>query len=166
MRYFIFTVLLMCCCISSTNAATYSSTANLFENSYSNNLIDMAVSQIDNFSNKSFVIFQTNTDYYLVASNKKDVTVTGNRVVMNNSDIVRVIRTYSGTSYVYSYSSLNESSTTINLSNIVISNLDTNYSVSSTRFDDYYFKSYLIKLCMFIVGLIFAIFLVKGRSHV
>lgn len=164
---FLLIIISICSCISSADAATYTTSNNLFENSYSNNLIDMANSQINNFSSKSYVIFQTNNyDYYLVASDKKDVSINGNSLAFTNSDIVRVIRSNSGSSYYnYVYSSFNESSTIVNLNNIVISNLDTSYSVSSSRFYDYYFRSYLIKLCIFILAIVFAIFLTKGRSY-
>ena len=45
-------------------AGTYTPTDNLFSSSQSDNLLDMANSQIDNFYNKKFVIFQVDNNYY------------------------------------------------------------------------------------------------------
>ena len=38
------------------NASTYTTNNNLFENSYTNNLIDMAQTQIENINNMKFTI--------------------------------------------------------------------------------------------------------------
>lgn len=146
-----------------THAATYTTTDNLFENSYTNNLIDMAMTQVDNISTKKYVIFQINYDYYLVASDA--FTVTSNRITMNNTKIIRVLRVQNGYNYTYEYSTIEESSTTINVNNIVISNIDTSRSVSSSRFDNYINNKNTKYLLMFILGLVFAIFLTKERNY-
>lgn len=148
------------------NAASYTTTDNLFENSYTNNLIDMAQTQVDNISNKKYVIFQTNSyDYYMVTADKKNVTVNNNTITMNNAKIIRVLRTQNGYNYVYNYSTIEENSTTIYVNNIVVSNVDTSRSVSSQRYENYRQNNYNTWLLVFILGLVFAIFLTKERSY-
>ena len=147
-------------------ASTYTTTDNLFENSYTNNLIDMAQTQVDNISNKKYVIIQINTyDYYMITSNKNDVSVNNNTITMKNTKIIRCIRTQNGYNYVYNYSTIEENSTTIYANNIIVSNIDTSRSVSSSRFENYRQNNYNTMLLVFILGLIFAIFLTKERSY-
>lgn len=162
----IYILIILCCsCISfQVDAATYTTDTNLFENSYTNNLIDMAETQIDNFNNKAYVIFQNSTNYYLVASNKDDITVSNNKITFVNSDIVRVLRVQNGYNYTYEYSSLSEQSTIVNINSIIISNIDTNMSVSSKRYNDYSYNSQMISIGIFVLGLLFAIFLTRERS--
>ncbi len=160
-------LILFCSCISlQVDAATYTCDTNLFENSYTNNLIDMAESQIDNFNNKSYIIFQNSYNYYLVSSDNDDVTVSGNRVTLSDSSIVRALRVQDGYNYFYQYSSLNESSTTININSIVVSNIDTSHSVRSKRFSDYVYNHNMTNIGIFVLGLIFAIFVTKERSYI
>ena len=144
-------------------AATYTPTTNLFEGTQTNNLIDMANSQVDNFSNKKYVAFQIDNDYYLAISD--DFSINGNTIILNNSTLIRAIRN-TGTSYnsYYDYSTITESTTSVNLNYIVISNIDTDKSVSSKRFDDYKFNIDLKNIGIFILGLCFAIFITKERK--
>ena len=151
---------------ATVNAASYSSDTNLFENSYTNNLIDMAESQIDNFNNKSFIVFQSSYNYYLVASDKDKVTVNNNRAILTDSSIVRAIRVQDGYNYFYQYSTINESSTTININSIVVSNIDTSHSVKSKRFSDYSYNHNMTNIGIFVLGLMFAIFVTKERSYI
>lgn len=144
-------------------AMSYTTNTDLFENSYSNNLIDMGMSQIDNFINKKYVVFEIDYNYYLVSS--KDYTVNGNTITFTNSTVISAIRYQSGYSTYYTYSTSTESSTTVYSNNVVISNIDVPRAISSTRFTDYRFKSYLVYLLVFILGLCFAMFLTKGRSY-
>ncbi len=123
----------------------------------------MANSQIENITTKKFVIFQTNYDYYLVTANESDTTLSGNRITMNNSKIVRVLRLQNGYNYYYEYSTINENTTTINLNNIIISNIDTSRSISSTRLDNYITNKNTQFTLIFILGLVFAIFLTRER---
>lgn len=148
------------------NASTYTTTDNLFENSYTNNLIDMAQTQIENFTTKKYAIIQVNTyDYYLISANEKDVTVNGSKITMKNTSIIRVLRIQNGYNYYYDYSTLTESSTIINVNNIIVSNINTAKSVSSKRFDDYLSNKNEKMLLMFILGLLFAIFVTKERNY-
>lgn len=146
--------------VLSVSASTYTPTNNLFEGTYSNNLIDMAQSQIDNFTNKKFVIFQVDYNYYLVTGD--DYSVAGNRITFNNSTIISAIRNSSGYSS-YEYNKTNETSTTISTNYAVISNIDFPKAVASSRFEDYRSKKYGVLLLTFILGLIFAIFITKER---
>ena len=146
-------------------ASSYTTTENLFENTYTNNLIDMAQSQIDNITNKSYAIIQVNYDYYFIAADKKDVTVSGSTLVMGNTTIIRAIRNQSSYSSYYTYDTLNEANTTIYANNIIVSNIDTSKSVSSKRFIDYLTNKNTQILLMFILGLVFAIFLTKERNY-
>lgn len=149
---------------SIVNADSYTTTDNLFENNYTNNLIDMAQSQVDNISNKKYAIIQINYDYYMVTSDKKNVFVSGSTITMKNTKIIRCTRSQSGYNYFYEYSTKNESSTTIYANDIIVSNIDTSKSVSSQRFEDYKQDYYSTWLLVFILGLVFAIFLTKERS--
>lgn len=146
-------------------AETYITTENLFENSYTNNLIDMAQTQIKNISNKKYAIIQINYDYYLISAEAKDVTSNKNVITLNNTSIISCIRTQNGYNYYYDYAFREESSTTIYANNIIVSNIDTTKSVSSQRFDNYKQNNYVVWLLTFILGLIFAIFLTKERSY-
>ncbi len=146
-------------------AETYTSTENLFENNYTNNLIDMAQTQIKNFSDKKYVIVQSNYDYYLISSEKKDVSVSNQVITMNHTKIIKAIRTQSGYNTYYEYSTKEENSTTVQVNNIVVSNIDTSKSVNSKRADDYKNNYYTTWLLVFILGLVFAIFLTKERSY-
>lgn len=148
------------------SASSYTTTDNLFENTYTNNLIDMAETQVFNISNKKYVIFQTNSyDYYMVTANKNDVSVNGTTITMNNTKIIRVLRTQNGYNYVYNYSTIEENSTTIYANHIIVSNIDTSHSVSSSRFENYKNNYHVTWLLVFILGLVFAIFLTKERSY-
>ena len=162
-KYLLMFFILMCPFV--VKAATYTTTNDLFENSYTNNLTDMAQTQVDNITTKKYVFFQLNNDYYLVTASNKDTTVSGNRIVMNNSNIIRVQRLQNGYNYYYEYSSLNENSTTINFSHIIISNVNTSRSISSSRLNNYITNRNTIYLLTFILGLIFALFLTKERSY-
>lgn len=146
-------------------ADTYTTTDNLFENNYTNNLIDMAQTQVDNLSNKKYAIIQINYDYYMITADKKDVTVSNNTITMNNTKIIRAIRTQSGYNSYYDYSTRQESTTVIYANNIIVSNIDTSRSVSSSRFDNYKQNNYTTWLLVFILGLVFAIFLTKERFY-
>ena len=139
------------------NASTYTTTDNLFENSYTNNLIDMA--------NKKYAIIQINYDYYMITADKKDITINNNVITMNNTKIIRVIRTQNGYNYFYDYSTIEENTTTIYVNNIIVSNIDTSKSVSSTRYENYKQNYHNTWLLVFILGLVFAIFLTKERSY-
>lgn len=147
------------------NADSYSTTTDLFENSYTNNLIDMSQTQIDNISNKKYAIIQIDYDYYMFISKKEDVSVSGNTITMKNTSIIRCRRTQSGYSSYYDYSTKNESTTTIYANDIIVSNIDTSNSVSGKRFEDYRQNNYNTWLLVFILGLVFAIFLTKERSY-
>ena len=147
------------------NASSFSTTEDLFESTYSNNLIDMAETRVEDFNDKKFLIFRTDYDYYLVSSYEKDISISGNRVTFNNPTIVRVIRVQNGYNYQYVYSDYEESSTTVHLSHIVVSNIDTSYSISSKRYEDFKFYDLVKKLGIFILALLFAMFLLKGRSY-
>lgn len=161
----LFLLLIVCCLFTkNTFASTYTPNTNLFENSYSNNLIDYASNQIDNFISQNFVIFQIDYNYYLVSS--IDFTLNGNSITFVNSSVVTATRVYegSGYNYYYSYSLSNESETIVNLSNIVISNIKANNTISSSRFNDFKFKLDLKNIGIFILGIIFAIFVTKERK--
>ena len=146
----------------SVSASEFTPNTNLFENTYSNNLIDMANNQIENFSSKNFVIFQIDYDYYLVCSD--NVSVNSNNLVFTDSTIIRAIRTTSGgyNSY-YDYSTITESNTVVNLSNVVISNIKANNTISSSKFNDYKFNHDITYVGTFILGIIFALFVTKER---
>ena len=66
MKYSLIFVFTMFLAVFNVSASSYTTDTNLFENSYSNNLIDMAQSNIDNFYTKDFVIFQNGYNYYII----------------------------------------------------------------------------------------------------
>lgn len=143
-------------------ASSYTPTNNMFENTYSNNLIDMANNQIDLFTSKKYAVFQIDNDYYLVCSNQ--VIINSNSLIFNDSTIIKATRTNSGYNSYYEYSTYTETQTSVYLSYVVISNVQANRTVSSSRFDDYKFSIDLLRLCMFILAIVFASFLLKERS--
>lgn len=148
--------------VFNVSASTYNSTNNLFENSYSNNLIDMANTQIDNFASKKFVILQVDYNYYLVVG--EDYTFNGNSITFTNSTIFSAIRT-NGSYGNYEYNKTTEGSTTINSNYLVISNTDFSKSISSKRFNEYWSEYYKVWLLAFIMGITFAIFVTKERRY-
>lgn len=145
------------------NASTYVPTDNLFENTQSNNLIRMGSSQIRDFLTNYYIVFQVDDNYYLVSSD--NYTLNSNSITLTDTTIISAIRGTSSYYGYYSYITINEDTTTINLDYIVISNIDTNKSVSSELFNDLKFQTEIIILITFILGLIFAIFLLRDRRY-
>lgn len=161
MRYVLIFVFSMFLCTFGVSAAAYTPTDNLFESTQSNYLIQMANSQIDNFTNLDYVIFQVDNNYFLVAG--KEGIVNNNTINFNQSTIISAIRNSSSYYNYYNYNIFEENSTTINLSYVVLSNVDSNKSVSSSLFEEYRFRVDLVNIGIFILGLCFAIFLTKER---
>lgn len=147
--------------IFSVSASSYTSTNDLFENNYSNNLIDMAYNQIDNFVNKKFVIFQNDYNYYLIVSDRNDVAVSGNVINLQNATVYQAYRA-SGSYGSYVYTSYSDSNATVTLNNVGITNTSVSNSVTSKRFIDYRFNYYLPNMLILLIALVFAIFLTKG----
>ncbi len=161
----IFIFLLMALLPGAVNAGTYSTTDNLFENSYTNNLIDMAQSQIENIINKKYAIIQVNYDYYFISAKNEDVIVNGYNITLNDTKIIRAIRNQSNYNTFYTYDIINEPKTTIYANNIIVSNINTSKSVKSKRFDDYSSNRHIVILLMFLLGVCFAIFITKERKY-
>lgn len=145
------------------NASTYVPTDNLFSNSQSDNLIRMANSQIPDFISNYYIVFQIDDNYYLVTSD--NYTLNTNSITLSDTTIISAIRETSSYYGYYSYNRTNEDTTTINLDYIVISNIDTNKSVSSELFNDLKFQTEITIVIIFILGLIFAIFLLRDRRY-
>ena len=143
------------------NAATYETTTNLFENTYTNNLIDMANTQINNFINKKYVILQNNYNYYLIAFDEYNL----NNNTIQNSTIIEAIRVGENYNYTYNYNKKNEENTTININNIVVSNVEMEKSITGKRFNEYQYQKNMKYLSMFILGITFAIFITKERKY-
>lgn len=163
-KYFIIFIFSIFAFINSTSAATYNSTEDLFSNTQADYLVQYANSYIENFTSKKFVIFRNNDNYYIVVS--KDAYLENNNLVFNNSTIISAIRNKDSSYYAYySYSVSNESNTIVNLNNIVISNIYSNKSVTSSIFRDYKFKQDIINVSIFVLGLIFANFVTKERRY-
>lgn len=161
----IFIFLLMALLPGAVSAGTYSTTDNLFENSYTNNLIDMAQSQIENIINKKYAIIQVNYDYYFISAKNEDVIVNGYNITLNDTKIIRAIRNQSNYNTFYTYDIINEPKTTIYANNIIVSNINTSKSVKSKRFDDYSSNRHIVILLMFLLGVCFAIFITKERKY-
>lgn len=143
-------------------AATYTPTENLFSSTQSDNLLDMANNQVDNFYSKKFILFQVNDNYYLVVGD--DYTTTETSITFTNSTIFSAVRYEGGFYSNYNYSTTTETSTRVNLNYIVISNIEVKNAVSSDKFNDISFKNYLINLAIFILAFVFGIFITKeGR---
>lgn len=160
----VFTILiLLISSITITKASTYTPDTDLFENTYTNNLIDMAYSQIDNFSSKVYAILRVSDNYYLISS--EEALVNGNQITMNNTVIIQAIRTQENYSYYYTYNTIQENETIINVNNIIVSNIETSKSVSSKRYDEYKHNVNITNIGIFVLGLLFAIFVTKERSY-
>lgn len=149
--------------VKPVNAASYTPTDNLFDSSQADNLVQMAYSQIPNFTSLKYAIFQVDDDYYLVAG--KDVSVNSNSVVFTNSTVISAIRNESSYYGRYTYNTSNESSTTIYLGYIIQSNVDTDKSVTSSLFNDFQYKMNMVNIGIFVLGLCFAIFVTKERRY-
>lgn len=163
MKYCLIFVFSMFLATLGVNASTYTPTDNLFESTQSNYLIQMANSQIDNFTSLDYVIFQVDNNYYLVTG--KEGIVNNNSINFNQSTIISAIRTNGSYYNYYNYNIFEENSTTINLSYVVLSNVDSNKCVSSSLFEEYRFRVDLVNIGIFILGLCFAIFVTKERRY-
>ena len=149
--------------IEKVNAASYSNTQDLFESTQANNLLSMAISQDNSFTTKKFIIFQSNNNYYLISSS--DVSISDNRISFSDSTIISAIRNTDSSYYgYYSYNTSHEDVATLDLNYIAISNIEHYLSVSSSRYEDYTYKTYSTQLLMVILGIAFAIFVTKERS--
>lgn len=149
--------------VKSVDAASYSPTDNLFDSTQADYLVQMANSQIPNFTSLKFSIFQVDDNYYLVAG--KDVTVNSNSIVFTNSTVISAIRNDSSYYGRYTYNTSNEASTTVYLGYVIQSNVDTDKSVTSALFNDFQFKMNMVNIGIFILGLCFAIFVTKERRY-
>lgn len=163
MKYALFFVFTMFLATFRVSASTYTPTDNLFENTQSNYLISMAYNQIDNFTSLDYVVFQLDNNYYLVAG--KEGIVNNNSINFNQSTVISAIRNQSSYYGNYVYSIGQENSTTVNLNSIVISNIKVDNTVTSQLFEDYRFKIDIRNIGIFILGLCFAIFLIKERRY-
>ena len=97
MRFIIFMFSFLNLLIYNVSADSYQSNTNLSENNYSNTLIDMANSQIDNFLYKNYVIVQYDYDYILISSD--NYSLNNNVISMENTSIIRATRVLSGYNY-------------------------------------------------------------------
>lgn len=161
--YFIFILLGVLILNEKVYAGTYTPTNNLFSSTQSDNLLDMANSQIDNFYNKKFVIFQIDNNYYLVTGD--DYTYTETSITFTDATIISATRYEGGYYSNYNYSTFTEASTRINLNYIVISNIKSNKSVNSDKFNEFQFQKHMINIGIFVLGLCFAIFITKERRY-
>lgn len=145
-----------------TKASSYTPSQNLYDSTQANYLVSMAYNQIKSFTSQNYVVFQVDNDYYLVTA--KDATIANNKVTFSNSTIIRAIRNTSGSYYnYYTYTTTTESSTTVSLSYVVLSNLNTTNTMQSSTFEDYKHHTDLRNIGIFVLGLCFALFLTKER---
>lgn len=163
MKYAFIFVFSMFLGILGVSATTYTPTDDLFDSTQSDYLIRMANSQIDNFTNLNYIIFQVEDNYYLVAG--KDIQINSGNVTFTNSIVISAIRNSSSYYGYYSYNIFEETTITVNFSKFFISNIDTDKSISSELFNDFQFKMNMINIGIFILGLCFAIFVTKERRY-
>lgn len=163
-HYFILAIIFaIFCFVKPVSAASYSPTDNLFDSSQADYLVQIANSQIPNFTSLKYAIFQVDDNYYLVAG--KDVSVNSNSIVFTNSTVISAIRNDSSYYGRYTYNTLNEVSTTVYLNYIIQSNVETPKSVTSSLFEDFKFKMNMVNIGIFVLGLCFAIFVTKERRY-
>lgn len=148
--------------VINVNADSYSTNNNLFENSYSNNLIDMANSQIKNFIDTDYIIFQIDNNYYLISGTLNNVT--DNVVYLDNTSIIKAERVQENYNYYYNYSSFSETSSSVSVNNVVISNISINKAITGKRFNEYEFNKHMTSIGILLIGIVFAIFLTKERK--
>ena len=161
--FIVFAILCSLFLMKSVNASTYTPTGNLLsQNNYVTSLIDMAYNDSSNFLTKKFAIFQVDYDYYLVFSD--NITINSNSITFSNSAIYLAHRSNESYNYYYNYSKFNESDTTVNLSYIVFSNVNSTNTINSSYFSDYKFNYNITNLGIFVLALLFAIFVTKERS--
>lgn len=143
-------------------ASSYTPSQNLYDSTQANYLVSMAYNQIKSFTSQNYVVFQIDNDYYLVTA--KDVTISNNQATFSNSTIIHAVRNTSGSYYNnYSYTTTTESSTTVSLFYVVLSNLNTTNTMQSSTFEDYKYHTDLRNIGIFVLGLCFALFLTKER---
>ena len=161
-----FILILLFCMFSfvkSVNATTYSPTDNLFDSTQADYLIQMANSQIDNFTSLKYAVFQVDDNYYLVTG--KDVEITNNSIVFTNSTVISAIRNDSSYYGRYTYNTSNETSTTVFLGYVIQSNVETEKSVTSPLFNDFQYKMNVVNIGIFVLALCFAMFVTKERRY-
>ncbi len=143
------------------NAQSYTNTANTFDSSTTQQLYNIALTRDEDFLNKNFIIFQNDTTYYLMSF--KDYSFNNNVLSFSDSFIVRYYRDSNYYSN-YSYEVYNEAQTSFNTSYIYVSNLNLHNSTGSSVHRDLLNDRNIIYLLMFMVGILFANFLLKERS--
>ena len=161
-----FILILLICMFSfvkPVNATTYSPTDNLFDSTHADYLIQMANSQIDNFTSLKYAVFQVDDNYYLVTG--KDVEITNNSIVFTNSIVISAVRYDSSYYGRYTYNTSNETSTTVFLGYVIQSNVETEKSVTSTLFNDFQYKMNVVNIGIFVLALCFAMFVTKERRY-
>lgn len=161
-KFFLISIMGVILLSEKVNAQTYTPTTNLFENTQTNYLLYMANSQVANFTGKDYVAFQIDYNYYLVVGDYNSVS--NNNLILDNCTIFSATRETSGTyNYNYVYNKSEESSTAIYLNYNIVSNINTSKSSSSPTFEDLKYQNECIVIFIFVLGLLFAVFLLNGR---
>lgn len=140
------------------------SNQDIFESTTTTNLLSYAENNIENFSQKNYIIIENDYNYYLIAFKDYELSNNGNTIIMYNTDILNYIRVGSGYSYTYNLTQSNEESTTYNINNLYLSNLDLRKSSKPLNFENYKDSHSILKLLIFILGLVFALFLTRERT--
>ena len=160
-KYLIMIIGIFMFSFTAVNAQTYTNTNNTFESTTTQQLFNIALTRDKDFLNKNFVIFQSDTSYYLIAF--KDYTFNNNTLIASDTFIVRYYRE-SNYNSTYRYQITNESSTSFISSYIYVSNLNINNASGSPTHKELLTDRNITYLLMLILALIFASFLLKERS--
>ena len=164
-RHTIFMIIISLLCIKIANASTYTNAYDITGDSTNTNvLLDLAENQIENFNTLNFIIARVGEyDYYLIAF--KESTTNGNNITAENTEIIRYYRSQTGNyNYIWNISKSNETTTTINCSNIVLSNIKGINSSISRRYEETKERKNIRIILMFILGILFAILLRRNRN--
>lgn len=140
------------------------SNQDIFESTTTTNLLSYAENNIENFSQKNYIIVENDYNYYLISFKDYDLSNNDSTITMYNTDILSYIRVGSGYGYTYNLTQNSEESTTYNMNNLYLSNLDLRKSSKPLNFENYKNSHSILKLLIFILGLIFALFLTRERT--
>ncbi len=134
------------------NAQSYSTTDDLTDNSITEDIFNVAYSQIDNFIYNDYILIRNDNDYYLFS------------FIDNYKNSVVLHYTYNYNNY--SYNIYNDDNVNLTLNHLFLSNKKYNHSMISRYFLSLYKDNYFILFNILIVGLLFAIFLNKERKFI
>lgn len=162
MKKIILIIMLSIIGITQVKAQNYSTTADTTENTYTNNLIGMATNDKTIYKDQ-YVILRENDNYILVTGK---LTLQNNLITGNDTKVYKATRTANGYNYYYEYTKNNESQTSIIVNNLIQTNINGTTTSSSNLIDEIRQREIEQNVFKIIIGILFGIFLIKGRTSI